>query len=265
MNGVQKTKGLLYKSKVYLQRASPTILACVGVIGVIATAVMAVKATTKAVKLCEGVKSDNGDEEPTTLDYVKTSWQCYIPTAIVGLSTISCIFGANMLNKRNQASLVSAYALLSQSYQRYRKAANSIYGDDADSRITAEVAKKVYVSEGLYGTSVYDPDSAADDTLFYDSYFQRYFTSTMATVLNAQYHLNRNFALRGEASINEFYAFMGLEEIRGGDAIGWDCYELVESGIQWIDFENKFTKMDDGLECYIVSPLYGPMMLTMEK
>jgi hypothetical protein len=150
--------------------------------------------------------------------------------------------------------------MLSESYQQYRRAANTVYGEDADSKIIAEVAKKKYISaDGCY---IHDPDSASEELLFYDSFSQRYFTSTMSSVLNAQYHVNRNFALRGWSDLNELYDFLGLEEHSGGDVIGWSADEMIEGGLTpWIDFENRLVEMDDGLECYIISTLFEPTVL----
>ena len=252
--------------KRYLKRSSPTILTCLGAIGVVATSVLAVKATPKAMDIIrahEGTDHEGNYYGPTKLEVVRLTWKCYIPAALVGLSTIACIFGANVLNKRNQASLASACALLSESYRQYRKAAKTVYGEDADKKIKIEAAKNVPVSaKGCY---IYDPEleSESEEILFYDTFTQRYFTSTMASVLNAQYHVNRNFALRGYSTINELYDFLGLEECHGGgDLIGWSADEMLESGLTpWIEFENRLTKMDDGLECYIISTLFGPTVL----
>lgn len=250
-------KGLLHKSTSYLRRASPTILTCVSAVGVVATAVMAVRATPKAIILLEEAKDDKG-EDLTKLEIVRTAGPVYIPAALIGLSTITCIIGMEMLSKRKQASLASAYALLSESYQRYRKAANTIYGDDADSKIVAQMAKEVCVHADGY--SVYSPDLDADSEkiLCYDLFSQRYFTSTMAAVINAQYHVNRNLCLRGYSSINEFYEFLGIEKIEPGDDIGWSMNELMEGGIMWLDFDNCYTKMDDGMECCVISALNNP-------
>ena len=79
----------------------------------------------------------------------------------------------------------------------------------------------------------------------------------MASVINAQYHINRNLTLRGYTSINEFYEFLGLGQIEGGDDLGWMLDDLMESGIMWLDFDNRYTELDDGLECCIISTLYG--------
>lgn len=264
MKGTSKMGSLLRKSKGYLKRSSPAILTCLGAVGVITTAVLAVKSTPRASELIKADSRANHDGDPhayTKLEAIQSCWKCYIPATLIGLSTIACIFGANVLNKRNQASLASAYAMLNESYQKYRKAAKSVYGEDADSRIMAEVAKEKYISADGY--SLYSPDlDDGEQALFYDSYSNRYFTSTMSSVINAQYHVNRNFALRGWSDINELYDFLGLEERSGGDVIGWSSDEMIEGGLTpWIDFENRLVEMDDGLECYIISTLFEPTVL----
>lgn len=253
MKGIQKVKRSL-------KQASPTILTCIGAIGVVATSVMFVKATPKVIFLLEQATEEKG-KELTKLEVARIAGPVYIPALVIGASTIACIFGANMLSKHNQASLASAYAMLNQSYQRYRKAANSVYGYDADSKIKAQVAKETYVSAD--GHHIYSPevDQDSEHILFYESFSQQYFTSTMSSVLNAQYHANRNFTLRGDVTLNEFYEFLGIDKVDCGDDIGWSADELMESGIMWIDFENTRAVMDDGLECYVISSMFEPVYL----
>lgn len=107
-------KGQLKQTRQALKKASPTILSILGVIGVVTTAVLAVKATPKALERIEDAKeekkSENG-EKLTRMETVAACWQCYIPAAATGIATIGCIMGANILNRRQQASLASAYAL----------------------------------------------------------------------------------------------------------------------------------------------------------
>jgi len=246
-----------YKSKMYLKRHSATILTWIGATGVIVTTIVAIKATPKAIILLNAATVEKG-EKLTKMEYIQTVGPAYIPTALIGISTVTCIFGANFFNIKKQATIISAYSMLDQSYRRYREAAISIFGDDANSKIQTEIAKKVYISAD--GMAIYDRelDAVSDEILFYDQYSHRYFTSTMASVLNAQYHINRNFALRGIASLNEFYDFIGLPKIDDGDSVGWSMIEFLESGITWIDFENRFVKLDDGLECYIMAMMFDP-------
>lgn len=250
-------EGLLHKSTSYLRRSSPTILTCVSAVGVVATAVMAVKATPKAIILLEEAKDDKG-EDLTKLEIVQTAGHVYIPAVLIGLSTITCIIGIKVLSKRNQASLASAYALLRESYQRYKKAANTIYGEDADSKIVAQMGKEVYVHADGYYVYSSNLDADSEKILCYDLFSKRYFTTTMAAVINAQYHINRNLCLRGYSNLNEFYEFLGIEKIDYGDEIGWSMDELIEGGIAWLDFDNCYTKMNDGMECCVISALNDP-------
>lgn len=72
----------------------------------------------------------------------------------------------------------------------------------------------------------------------------------------AEYHLNRNYVLRGYAVLNEFYDFLGLENTDYGADLGWIADG--DDGIFWIDFNHRKVVMDDGLECYIIECMYEP-------
>lgn len=246
-------------TKLYLRKSGPTILSCMAVIGMVTTVVMGVQVTPKAIKLIKNDSRMNHDGDSygyTKMEALQSSWKCYIPTTLVGVSTIACIFGANVMNKRSQASLASAYALLDRYYKQYIEAVKDIYGGDADSNIKAQIAKNSYVSaDGYY---LYDCENDDDKILFYDLFSNRYFTATMASVLNAQYHINRNICLRGYASINEFYEFLGIDKVDYGDDICWDMNDMSEDGIMWLDFDNSRVDLEDGMECCIISALYNP-------
>jgi hypothetical protein len=125
----------------FLKRNSSTILTTIGAIGVVATAVIAVKDTPKALRILDEAEQEKG-EELTVKEKIVTAGPVYIPAIAVGISTIACIFGANTLNKRNQAALMSAYALLDKSYKDYKRKVSDIYGEDADKKIIEEVAKE---------------------------------------------------------------------------------------------------------------------------
>ena len=55
-------------------------------------------------------------EELTKIEKVKIAGPVYIPSILIGAGTVACIFGANVLNKRHQAALVSAYTLAESSF-----------------------------------------------------------------------------------------------------------------------------------------------------
>lgn len=154
--------------------AVPTILTCLSSIGVVVTTVLAVRATPKAVRLCEELR-EKKEEEPTKLEYVKAAWKCYIPAIAAGASTIACMFGANALNKRSQAALMSAYALMDSSYKGYKKKVKELYGDDADAQVKNEIAKDKY-------EECAEPEDE-DAELFFDFATLQYFRAPMSEVL----------------------------------------------------------------------------------
>ena len=241
-----------------LRRSSPTILTVLGIAGVVGTTVMSIKATPKAMKLIKAKKDELNTDKLTPTELVQATWKCYIPTALIGAGTIACIIGIGVMDKRNQAALTSAYAMLNESYKQYRQAAKKVYGEDADNKIHAEMAKDAMVADGCWGYQVYnmDMDPESEQKLFYDLTSKKYFTTTMAAVLNAQYHVNRNLALRGDCSLNEYLSFLGIDEVDKGDEIGWDInYMIEEMDSYWLDFDNQKTTLEDGLECITIDTM----------
>lgn len=241
-----------------LRHASPAILTFMGAVGVIGTAVSAVRATPKALRLIKEKKDELKTDELTVAELVQTAGQCYIPTALIGLGTITCIVGIGALERRNRAALTSAYALLNESYKEYRQAAKKVYGEDADSKIHAEMAKDAGVASCDWGYQVYnmDMDPESERLLFYDLASKRYFNTTMAAVLNAQYHVNRNIMINGYCSLNEYLSFLGIEGAKDGDDIGWDVDHIADcTDIYWVDFDNQKTTLEDGLECIVIDTI----------
>lgn len=242
----------------FLKRNASTILTCVGAVGVVATSVMAVKATPKALVLLEKAREEKG-EELTKWETVKMVGPTYIPAVITGAATIACIFGSNVISRHQQAALMSAYALLDNSYKEYKKKVDELYGEEAGVKIREEIAKDKYTGDGVL----------LDDTkeLFYDFYSGRYFESTKEAVLWAEYETNRALYVNGYVCVNEFYDFLGIEPRAEYDEIGWTCGQLESMYWHtWIEFDHTETIIDDsddyeGLPCTIV---YMPLEPTID-
>ena len=151
-----------------------TALTCMGIVGVVGIARATGKSTPKAKELLRRAEEDKG-EELTRLEIVKAAAPAYIPTIVIGVSTVACIVGVNVLNKRQQASLASAYALLDNSYKEYRRKVSELYGKDADEQVKVELAKEEYedIKESVSG----------EKELFFDFASMTYFESTMDEVI----------------------------------------------------------------------------------
>lgn len=243
--------GLLSKSQSFLKRNSATILTYVGAAGVVATTVTAVKATPKALALLE-IAEEEKKEELTRFEKVKIAGPVYIPSIVLGVSTLACIFGANVLNKRSQAAVMSAYALVDNSYKEYRKKVDELYGTEAGVNVRSEIAKDNYDAESI---------ELSDNTrLYYDYYSGRYFEATPADVKTAEYEINRSLQMDYSVYLNEWYKWLDMEPLDHGYNFGWTVDSNMEMYWQtWIDFRHEKTIMDDGLECIIITFAQEPI------
>ena len=247
---------LLSKSQRFLSKNSATILTCVGAAGVIATTVTAVKATPKAMILLEKAKEEKG-EQLTKLETVKIAGPAYVPTAVLGISTLACIFGANVLNKRGQAALMSAYALVDSGYKDYRKKVDELFGEEAGSQVRAGIAKDKY--EEKYAENPIVPEEGK--RLYYDFFSDRYFEATPFDVQRAEYEINRALMLEDFVYLNDWYRMIGLEPFEPGNNFGWTtCGNMDAYWQTWIDFHHETVEIDEGLECMIISFVQEPFL-----
>ena len=243
---------ILGKSKLFIERNSPTILTSIGAVGVVATSILTAKATIKAMDIVAAAKEEK-KEELTKKEIIKGTWKAYIPAAVVGVSTITCIFGANAINKRRQKALIEAYKMLDQSYKEYKAKVIELYGEEADKKVKREIAKDRYEEY---------PDKKPKNglQLFYDDYSKRYFHSTLEDVQRAEYRLNRNLVVKDYAYLNEWYELIGLEPLDNRKA-GWSMGMCMDYYWQsWIDFSHDKTIMNDGTECTIIYILEEPVL-----
>ena len=231
------------KVQYFMKKHSSTILTVAGAAGVVGTSVLAVKATPKAMLLLEDAKQSKG-EELTPVEVVKVAWKPYIPAVLTGFGTIACIFGINYLNTKNQATLMSAYALLEQSYKEYRNKVNDIYGEEADHNVKNEIMQS-RMKEGM--------EKEDSKELFFDFQSIRFFESTLEDVLKAESAFMKLLEERGYACLNEYYDLLGIPHIPEGNQLGWcdidydDPYDCDK-----LEFDYIKQTRDDGIVCWII-------------
>lgn len=219
-----------------LKRGSPTVLTILGGVGLIFTTVSAIKATKEAVERIEYDSRLNHDGDPyaySKMEAVKSAWKCYIPTVVLGVSTLVCIFGANTLNKKQQAAITSAYMLLNNTYKEFAK-------NDKDCSV-----RKAIVEDKVDSIDI---SPSGEKTLFYEFNHGEFFELDMAELLSAEYHFNKQFISKGSACLNDFYELIGLPKSQIGETLGW----TERDGIPWVDFEHELVELEDGMECYFI-------------
>lgn len=235
-----------HKMKRYAKVNSPSILSGIAVLGVVGTAVTAVKATPKALQIIDRedeLKVEREGTHLTAFEKVICAGPIYIPSILVGVGTITCILSANYLNQQRQAMLTSVYAYINSRYNEYKDKVEQMYGQDFARQVDLEIAKDHYKEQ--QGIDV------QEEKLFYDKYSQRYFNASFYDLQNAIYNINRAYALEGEVTLNDVYHELCLDETDYGDAIGWSgIMDWETEGYAWLDISWEPMEMPDDLECF---------------
>ena len=218
-----------------------TVLTLASAVGVIATSIAAVKVTPKAIKLLKE-EEERRDSPLTNVDKILTVGPVYIPPIILGVSTIFCILGANTLSKKSQATLLAGYELTKNSFKEYRNTLIELKGKEVDQEIRDNIMR---AHAEVHITDLDQPDQKIK---FVETYSGQEFYAYEREVMDAEYHLNRNFCLRGYVTVNEFAEFLGIKPIDHGDRVMW----AVDDEYYWIDFEHNVKQDKNGeYVCYI--------------
>lgn len=233
---------------------SPTILTGLGVTGLFSTVIFAVKATPKAIALLdEEVErralewSDRSSEdikiELTTKEIVKLTWKCYIPTAIMGATTIACIIGANHINIRKNAALMSLYALTDTALQEYKEKVAETIGTRKAEKIQDEI-----IQENLNKHPVTKIITTGEgNTLCFDTLSGRYFYSSIEKISKIINEYNYNLLNERYMTLNEFYDYLNLEHTTLGNDIGWS----TEIGMVDIYYSSKISP--NNMPCVVLN------------
>lgn len=239
-----------------VRKRLPLIFSFVASAGVIATTVVALK--TKPKK-----PSEDATPKEKAVIYLKT----YGPTVVLATSTIACIFGSYALTRKQQAALASAYTMLYTSYNEYQTKVKELYGEETHNAVMDAIVKEkckeieITASSGFADSSLSIDDRANPEVVrtFYDPISERYFESTLSKVIEAEYHINRNFVLGALITLNDFYEFLGLSPTEYGETVGW----FVSDELYWIDFDHRMVTLDDsenGMEVCVIYPVYYPRL-----
>lgn len=245
----------------FWHRNASTVLTILGGVGVVATSVTAVKATPKALEKIKAAEEEKG-EELTKWEKVKVAGTSYVPAIVIGVGTVTCVIGANLLTRRKQANIASAYALLNESYRQYQNKVKEIYGEDAHQEImeaiAAEKAENMAIQAPGYvdNNRLYVDEKCGETRLFYDEYGDRFFETTLEQVISAEYHDNRNYVLRGYAVLNELYDFLGIEPTDYGNEL---CWAIDDDGTFWIEFDHREINIK-GVDCILISMPFAPSL-----
>lgn len=226
-----------------------TILSIIAAAGVIATGYTTYKATTKAKPVI-----DNLPEDSSLIDKVDVIAPYYIQPALISISTIVCIFGANhCVTKTTQNSLAASYALLDQTFTKYRKQVADEYGENIDMCFLAQAVRQ----NSWHQRKINYPDVKM---VWVDDNTGASIEAYEREIMDAEYHLNRKFISDGQVSLNQYLEFFGFPNTSitaEGDNQGW----CMSEGYTWIDFDHEMlpNQDDNGTPICMIHTVFSPM------
>ena len=264
VNGYFKVEG---KARKY----SPEILAGVGVVGVVTSAVMACKATTKlndildeskeTIDKIKEVKEDpkyteKYSEEDAKKDLYITYVQAgvkvaklYAPSVILGASSLTCLLASNNILRKRNAAISAAYMTVDKSFKEYRSRVAERFGEEVEKEIrynikAQEIETKVVDEDGNETTVVetvkaVDPNLYSDYARFFDESceaWQRDPEYNLMFLRSQQQYCNDLLKSRGRLFLNEVYRMLGIPETKAGQVVGWVYDAEFPVGDNFVDF-----------------------------
>ena len=241
-------------AKVMVSKRSPEILTGLGIAGMITTTVLAVKATPKALDLiarAEDEKFDNGHGDKLTVsEKMKAAWKPYIPAAITGIASISCIIGASSVHAKRNAAIAAAYNLSQTALTEYKEKVVETIGEKKEQAIKDKIAKDKVKKDPVSKSEVIV--TGKGNTLCYDAFNSRYFYSDIDQIKRAINELNRIMLNQMYVSLNDFYDELNLKHSGNGDELGWK----LDDGFIEVDFSSQLS--DDGRPCLVIEYMVAP-------
>lgn len=157
------------------QKHSPTIMFATGVVGVVATAVLASKATLKVHDVLDEalvematVDSLAGEHEKypeelarrdRTIIHVQTALKLaklYAPTIGVGVLSIGLLTGSHVTLTRRNAGMVAAYGVMEKAFGEYRDRVAEKYGREEEERLYISTQEE-QIKRAEAGGGAHDP------------------------------------------------------------------------------------------------------------
>lgn len=254
-----------------VRKHSPEILAGVGVVGVIASTVMACKATTKLSYILEESKdqldqiktvavdpayadkySEDDAKKDTTITYVQTGVKVaklYAPSVILCAGSLGCLLASNNILKKRNAALSAAYMTVDKSFKEYRKRVADRFGEEVEKEIRYNIKAKEMTTVDENGNEVTETVKVMDGTDDPNTYsdYARFFDESCAAWQNdAEYNLtflkaqqqyaNDLLKSRGRLFLNEVYRMLGIDETKAGQVVGWVYNPDNPTGDNFVDF-----------------------------
>lgn len=270
---IMKTVGGAFnKVSFQLKKHSPEILVVAGVIGTVASAVMACKATTKISTIIDKTKEDvdnihkcledksladkytqDDGKKDLAIVYIQTGVKLaklYAPSVILGALSITGILASNNILRKRNVALAAAYATVDQGFKDYRKRVVERFGEQIDRElkynikakkfetieVDPETGKEKKVKETI---DIADPNTYSDYARFFDdgcTGWEKNSEYNLMFLRAEQNYANDRLKARGYLYLNEVYERLGIPCTKAGQIVGWVYNPDKPNGDNYVDF-----------------------------
>ena len=220
-----------------LKKYSPQILTGIGIAGMIATTITAVKATPKALQLIDEREIQENKRLSTT-EVIKTTWKCYVPAAVTGVCSIGCLIGASSVNARRNAALATAYTISETALKEYKEKTVEVVGEKKEQVIRDAVARDKL--EKAQVTSREFIITGKGETPCFDPLTNSCFKADIEILRKAENILNKRMRDEMVITVNDFLQEIGLDPCDDaiGENMGWD----IDKGYIDLDFSSQLVE-----------------------
>lgn len=210
---------------------TPAILTALGVSGLLATTVMAAKASWKAADVIhDDIQRKKEEAEPDERVFVSNRenfdlvWKLYVPAVGTGVITAACIIGANRVSSSRSAAMAAAYAVSQETFREYKDKVLEKLGNKKSSDIRDSIAQD-YVDKNP-PAQIFIMNKG--EIMVCDKYSGRYFLSTLEELKKAENDTNYQILGDNYASLTDYYNRIGLDAILESSEIGWNTDMKLE-------------------------------------
>lgn len=267
---ITKASRLVGKAGLQIKKHSPEILMVAGIVGTVASTVLACKATTKVGKVLEEREeivekihecleneemayTEEDSKKDLTIVYTQAGVKLvklYAPAVGLGvLSIASIVSGHHILKKRNIA-LAAAYTVVDKGFKDYRKRVVERFGEELDKELRYNIkAKEVEVEvtdEEGNKTVEKQVINVPSDNFTHSEYAKCFDVGNAGWTKDPEYNLmylrtqqnyfNEVLKSRGHVFLNEVYDALGFPRTQAGQVVGWLYDEKKPNGDNYIDF-----------------------------
>ena len=269
---VNKASRTFHKVGFKFKKYSPELLVAAGVVGVVSSAVMACKATTKLSSILDDTKdqldqfhdyvdkhgytekyTEEDHKKDTTIVYVQSGVKIaklYAPAIALGTLSLGAIITSNNILRKRNVALAAAYTAVNRSFKEYRGRVIERFGKELDRELKYNIKSKEIeeVTVNPDGTEtvekkivdvVDNPNDYSDYARFFDvgnDNWSKDAEFNLMFLKRQQDYANDKLKEQGYLFLNDVYEMLGIPKTRAGQVVGWIYDEKNPIGDNYVDF-----------------------------